>query len=224
MPSAAARKRKLRYKEYTRVQDAENYAKNQLGVPEVNYGGNIVIANNTNHGLFTVHERGVPMPSRVEVKEFKVEDGEDPNDLAFYLAPPGNAVGELYINSSHKVWTNPAAAAQEGRQKQIFSTDDPRHFIMHEMGELATHQSIGGIRFFNLGEAYLGDEEEFQRLDRQHIRNVVSRQAARDHTEFTAEVFAALVLGRDEIRQDNMVMEALRRFGGEKLIEWTAQQ
>ena len=146
-------------------------------------------------------------------------------DLAFYLPATGrDAVGELYINSKQKVWKDPAAAAKEGREKNIFSTDHPSHFIMHEMGELATHQSLGGKRFFNLGEQFLRDEQEFQKLDRNHIRDVVSIQARQNHTEFTAEVFAALILGRDEIRNDDLVMKAFARFGGEKLIGWTAQK
>ena len=170
IPSAEARRRKLQYKKNKRVGDAQRFAQNHLGVGEVDYGSNLTIANNANHALFLAQERGVPMPSRIVTKEFNVEDGEDPKDLAFYLPSTGDAVGELYINSRQKVWTDPVAAAQEGREKNLFSSDDPRHFIMHEIGELATHQSIGGERFYPMSEEFLRDEEEFRALDRKHIQ------------------------------------------------------
>ena len=32
------------------------------------------------------------------------------------------------------------------------------------------------------------------------------------------------MLGREDIRQDDRVMEAFRKFGGDKIVEWTAQQ
>jgi hypothetical protein len=40
-------------------------------------------------------------------------------------------------------------------------------------------------------------------------------------SEFVAEVFAGLLLGRDELRDNALVMEAFERFGGSRIIQWT---
>jgi hypothetical protein len=48
MQSAEARSRSLRYKEYKRIHDAQNFAR-RLGIGVVDYGGRTAIANLTNH-------------------------------------------------------------------------------------------------------------------------------------------------------------------------------
>jgi hypothetical protein len=224
MPAAEARQRKPKYREYKRVRDAEQFARNVLGVQEVDYGGNLAIANVSNHALFTAKERGVPMPSRAIVKaQFRQKDGEDPNDYAYYLANPGSkAPGEIYINAGRKVWTNIDAAMQEGRQRNIFSTGDPRHLVLHEMGELARHQSVGADRFDPLHGAYLRDEQAFQQLNQERIKALVSNYAGTNHAEFVSELFTGLVLGREDLRQHHDLLQAFHRFGGDKMVQWSS--
>jgi hypothetical protein len=53
------------------------------------------------------------------------------------------------------------------------------------------------------------------------IADVVSDRAVVDHSEFVAEVFTALMLGRDELRENGLVMDAYERFGGERIVAWT---
>jgi hypothetical protein len=87
------------------------------------------------------------------------------------------------------------------------------------MGEFAMHQSLGLERFDPLFEVYLSDEEEFQRLGEEldNLADVVSEYAANNHAEFVAEVFAALQLGRAELKDNPRVMELYERFGGAEI-------
>ncbi len=219
---AEARKRKPKYKEYKRIRDAENFARS-LGVKDVVYGRHLRIGNVANHALLLVYERRLPLPSRIEIKDqFTRAESEDPNDFGYYLTLPGsNTPGELYFNAARKVWTNIAEAMKEGRERNIFSTDDARHLVMHELGEVAMHQSVGADRYDSLHEAYLQDEKEFQeQVDKDHVKQVVSDYAVENHSEFVAEMFAALLLGRDDLRKDEVLMKAFQRFAGDQLVEW----
>jgi len=93
---------------------------------------------------------------------------------------------------------------------------------MHEIGELAMHQSIGADRYDLFHAAYLRDETEFKKLNKYAFAQTVSLRGSDSHSEFVAEVFAGLMLGRIGLRQNRMVMEAYRRFGGDKIVEWTS--
>jgi len=222
MPGAEARSSKPRYKEYKQIPAAQNFAQ-RLGVQEVDYGGRLDIANNANHALFLAHERGVPMPRSFVVRhQFTTEGGG--NDYGAYHAEWRDAPGVIYIQSGRDVWRDIEAAMPEGRRRNLFSTADPRHFIMHELGELALHQSLGWERYNLAGPAYQEDERAFRELDRDMFRETVSRYAATNHLEFVAEVFAGLLLGRDELRDDPEILEAFERFGGERMLEWTKIQ
>lgn len=223
MPSPEARQRKPKYKENKRVRHAENFATNVLGIKEVDYGGNLIIANHANHAFFLAGERGVPMPSRVVARPFHVHEGDDPREIAYYVHNPGsNAPGEIEINSGHTVWGNLGAVTTAARQRGLISTGDPRHFVMHEMGELAMHQSVGADRFEPREAAYLQNERAFRTINRTAFAQTVSQRAADNHSEFVAEVFTGLTLGRDDLRQNQSVMQAYRRFGGDKIVNWTS--
>ena len=217
MAGSEARNRRLKFKEYQRIYFAEQFAR-KLGVREVDYRGRLDIANVCNHGLFLVFTRGVPMPSRLVVKEwFTREEAEDPNEIGYYSAGFGNQPGEIYLNEEHPAWRNLAATMQQARANHNLSTADPRHPIVHEMGELAMHLSVGGsVR--PLPRIVLRDEVEFQRLgetgELDEIADVVSDRASLNHSEFVAEVFAALMSGRIELLENEAVMSAYRHFGG----------
>ena len=53
------------------------------------------------------------------------------------------------------------------------------------------------------------------------LTDAVSDRAEVNHSEFIAEVFAALMLGRDELRENDLVMNTFERFGGEQIVAWT---
>jgi hypothetical protein len=161
---AEARSRRPQFKEYKRVHYAEAFAR-KLGVGEVDYGGRLDIANVCNHGLFIASERGAPMPSRIVVEErFTREETEGPDEMAYYLAGFGSRPGEIYINGEHPAWRNLATAMRRAGDRHEFSTGDPRHAIVHELGEVAMHLSVGGDRFDRFHESYLRDEAAFRRM------------------------------------------------------------
>jgi hypothetical protein len=221
MPGAEARQRRPRFKLYKRVRPAEAFAR-QLGVGEVDYRGRLDIANVCNHGLWVVAALEMPMPSRIVVKEyFAAEEMENPEELAYYLAGFGNQPGEVYLNGDHPAWRNLAEAMRQARENHDLSTEDPRHPIVHEMGELAMHLSVGADRFDPLHKSYQADEEQFQRMGESgqldEIADAVSDRAALNHSEFVAEVFTALTLGRRELLANAVVMDAYTRFGGESI-------
>jgi hypothetical protein len=223
MPGAEARDRGPKYKEYKRLRDAENFARNQLSIRDVDYGGRLDIANVSNHALLLAYLRRIPMPCAIRVRAFS-EDEDTPEELAYYDAGLLDRPGEIVVNSAHPAWSNLEEIMAQAGIKMLLSTSDSRHPIIHEMGELAMHQSIGGDRFFPFGESYLADERAFRDLvttGRLPIARIVSRRAGLNHSEFVAEVFSGLVLGRNELRDNLMVMAAYRRFGGEQLSRWT---
>ena len=164
----------------------------------------------------------MPMPSVIIVEE--ETEQEYGNDLASYICV-GGGVGEIHINVGHPGWSDIAATIQKARQDNEFSTHDPRRVIMHELGELAMHQSVGPDRFDLSTSAYRREERTFRKMSEtgelDEIADAVSDRAIENHSEFVAEVFAALMLGRNELRQNALVMEAFLRFGGERIAAWT---
>jgi hypothetical protein len=213
MGGVEARSRRPRYKEYKRVDDAQAFAQ-RLGIAVVDYGGRIDIANLANSAFSLTFERNAPLPQAVRVRSFTDEEGDDPVEIAYYLPGLGDAPGEIEINSGHFLWDAPEDVMRRARRGHDFSTDDPRHPIAHELGELAMHQSVGGDRFYPLDEGYLAAENEFQGERLRHVHQTVSGRAIRNHSEFVAEVFAALLLGRDDLQQDGEVMRLYEKYGG----------
>jgi hypothetical protein len=236
MRSAEARSRRPKFKLYKRVKAAQEFAK-KLGVRHVDYGNRLDLANVCNHALFAAYERGIPMPESVIVQEeFTEEEYENPAEMAYYISV-GGGPGEIHINGGHEGWGNLEEFVLEARADNRIATASPDHILMHELGELAMHQSVGADRYDRDSEGYRQAEAAFRALGEareaeEHdpppvltpldlIAEQVSDQATEDHSEFVAETFAALMLGRDELRGNEVVMDAFRRFGGDKIVEWT---
>jgi hypothetical protein len=197
------------------VAHAGKFARETLGIAVVEYSGNIEIANTCNRAILAMRQRGVAMPAALKARSFRVEEGDEPDEIAFYLAGTGNSPGEIYLNLDHPAWSD-AAFLRQARRDGLIATGDKHHPIIHEMGELAMHQSVGIERFDPLDERYLADEEVFQQLgdELDGLSDLVSEYATGNHAEFVAEVFAALMLGRDELKENARVMELYERFGG----------
>jgi hypothetical protein len=87
------------------------------------------------------------------------------------------------------------------------------------------HQSVGEARYNPQMAEYRREEREFQEMaetgELDEISDAVSKRAMENHSEFVAEVFAALMLGRDELRDNEAVMENYQRFGGDSIVRWT---
>jgi hypothetical protein len=218
MAGVEARRRRLKYKVYKKVRYAEHFAR-RLGVGQVSYGGRIDIANVCNHGLFLAREQGVPMPRAVLVRAFTEED--DPNELASYQPGVSNTPGEIEVNKGHEGWNDMAATMREAQENRDFATGDPRHPIVHELGELAMHQSVG-LELYNPHSAeYAEEEEDFQQEDMAHVYDVLGDRATLNHGEFVAEVFAALLLGRaEELKADEEIMPMYGRYGGLRIRDF----
>jgi hypothetical protein len=217
MSGAEARNRRPRYKQYKRVRDAEAFAR-RLGVSTANYADNLEIANNANHALFLAHERGVPMPQSVTVRPFDQPD-DDPTNFAFYDAGLADEPGGIVINAAHEIWTDPGAFLEQvNEESHEFSTSDPHHAVAHELGELAMHQSVGWEAFTPGQDEYEANEAQFQEDEEglAHIYDVMGDRATQSHSEFVAEMFAAMLLGRAEVLgEDEELMTRFRRYGGE---------
>lgn len=218
MSCVEARSRKLRYRQYTRIRDAQAFAL-RLGIRAVDYGGRLDIANLANQAFFLAFEHGAPLPQSVRVRSF-TEKCDDSDEIAFYQAGLGDAPGEIEINSGHFFWGDPVGVMRQAKEDHDFSTDAPTHPVIHELGELAMHQSVGGDRFYLLDEGYLAAETEFQVEDLEHVFHTVSDRATQNHSEFVAEVFAAMLLGRDDLRQDGAVMRLYEKYGGSGIRQY----
>jgi hypothetical protein len=201
-----------------KVGQAEKFATEVLGVASVDYGGDLEIANTCNRAILAMKQRGVLMPAALKAKGFRVQDGDDPDDIAVYVAGTGNNPGEIFLNLDHPAWRE-AAVLRQAYRDGLISTGDKHHPIIHEMGELALHQSVGLERFDPLHESYLAEEEEFQALgdELDELADLVSEYATNNHSEFVAEVFTALMLGRDELKQNARLMALYEHFGGPDL-------
>ncbi len=130
----------------------------------------------------------------------------------------------IFINPIHPAWTDGGATLRNAGARREFSTGDPHHAIVHEMGELAMHQSVPD-RFAIFSSAWLADEREFLRQKQGKLRGLaqlVSGQAEKSHSEFVAEVFAALMLGREELKEHPILMDAYTRFGGTAIRRYEA--
>jgi hypothetical protein len=198
-----------------KVAHAEKFARAILGIATVDYGGHLAVANTCNRAILALRQRGVPMPAALTAKSFRVADGEDPTENAAYIAGTGSNPGEILLNLDHRGWTEPSLLRQ-ARRDGLISTGDKHHPIVHEMGELARHLSVGPERFDPFHERYLAEEAEFQALgdELDHLSDLVSEYATNNHAEFVAEVFSALMLGRDELRLDVRLMALYEYFGG----------
>jgi hypothetical protein len=88
---------------------------------------------------------------------------EDPDEIAAHVAGTSSNPGEIYFNLDHPAWRD-AAFLRQARRDGMISTGGKHHPIIHEMGELAMHLSVGPERFDPLHERYLADQAALQAL------------------------------------------------------------
>ena len=87
--------------------------------------------------------------------------------------------------------------------------------IFCETGGEKGHRVNGrGDRFYPLNESYLAIEDEFQAEDLEQVFEAVSDRATQNHSEFVAEVFAALLLNGGALRQNAEVRRLFEKYGG----------
>ena len=199
------------------VANATKFAKEVLKIAEVDYGGNKLIANICNKALLALSKKNVPMPRAIRVAPEEFARGS--NHAAYYITEVSDLPGEILINPNHEAWMDPKVIEQAAKNHKI-STGDKHHLIMHEMGELARHQSLGWDNCNIMSDGYIEIEKQFGSLDKitkQIIAQEVSNYAKDNHGEFVAEMFAALQLGR---KFDDDLMALYTKFGGDKIREY----
>jgi hypothetical protein len=205
---------------YKKVKSAESFAKNVLQITEVNYNKDVRIGNTVNRAILSLAKRNVPVPHGVFVDPEQFQ-GEAENWLAFYelLLANEDEPGRIYINPNPTEWASDQAMKERRGQ---FSTGSRYHAIVHELAELAYHQTIGTERFRKGSRENRFDEHLFQQRIKKkpaEIREAVSEYALKNHTEFVCEVFTALMLGRDELLDNKRVMEIYHELEGPRQFE-----
>jgi hypothetical protein len=89
----------------------------------------------------------------------------------------------------------------------LISTGDKHHAIVHEW---ANSPCISWWVWSGLIRSW----KDIFLMRKDSLADLVSEYATNNHAEFVAEVFAALLLGRAELKNNPRVMDLYERFGG----------
>lgn len=170
------------------VVDPEQHAA-RLGV-RADYAGQVLLGAFMNDGLDLLLARGVPLPRSVVVESSRFEGRPSPPALLYAGFDPDNAT--VFVNPHSYYFGNvPSSAEQIARENfeiRYWSTDSPHHVLIHELGhELFARRDP--IAYHGLRDTPLPEQA------RREIGSRICRRAEIGIGEFTAEVFAALVVG-----------------------------
>lgn len=113
----------------------------------------------------------------------------------------------IRINERQVMWDRPAEEMAQMFANRWFSTGDPEHIIVHEVGHALHHRAVGDDRFKLVRAA------KFGRAELALLGGKVSAYGRTSPVEFVAEVFASLVVGRT-YPDDGIVMRIYRKYGG----------
>jgi len=135
------------------------------------------------------------------------KDGEgDLRDLRGNVLPPQREINPTFFkNWQDAYWTNPKAVANKARHKLYWSTNDPYHAILHELGH-TLHCSQGSAMVRKLSNI-----RDFGVLDNDIVSELSNRATQNGH-EFVAEMFAKTMLG-DPITNPK-VLAKYKELGG----------
>jgi hypothetical protein len=103
------------------------------------------------------------------------------------------AAGErILINETHDYWRDPAGwmLAANRKQPPWFSTSEPNHIIVHEVGHAKHHANLGDAQYKLVGTG------TFSAAEKAFVAQHVSRYAAQEPAEFVAEMYAGLAAGK----------------------------
>lgn len=122
----------------------------------------------------------------------------------------GGGQGRIQMNPSTLISAVKGQAASQAinEQPKWFTTNDPAHFVTHELGHVL-HESGGGFKNRDVKEA------KFQQM-KDKLPDV-STYGKTDYQEFVAEVFAGKVLGREFSKE---TMDLYKEFGGPVHYQW----
>jgi len=147
-----------------------------------------------NEVIETMRLNGIPVPSTISFA--KLGKGVP----AFYAAHSD----ELVLDDRNRFWKDPVSEALQMHEADWWSTSNPRHPLIHEVGHAAHYKS----------DPRLYDALRYRRWipeEAASIAGKVSKYAETHPSEFIAEVFAGLVGGTT---YDAQVMEIYSKFRG----------
>lgn len=178
----------------TTLKEAQRHARNNLGIEgEVNLGPNLDAANHILAGLTAMKVNGAQMPRSLRF------DGREPNFTAAYSTAGGSLMfGHGYINHVNAVKSTPSPFLKAEQAKGIvgepkqFSTADPHHALVHEIGHLQHHRG---------GKGYGDPKGEKAEMMESALRETGHETSGyvkdtRDYNEYVAEMYAGKTLGR----------------------------
>lgn len=192
------------WKPATSLTQAEAFAR-ALGVRDVDFGGSLEIANAVNRGLSRVIQAGLSIVPKIEVTATPYVN--DPR-ASLRLAGYREIDQALIVNPLARPWGGHGIAFEARMMYQLgfLSTDDPDHFVFHEIGHFLIHDRLSSRDYLRLG-GYQWHPAELA------VAAKVSGRAKTNALEFLGEVFAILMIGWP-IDQD--VLDLHVRLGGIK--------
>lgn len=180
--------------------DAEDWAR-RAGFADVRLGRNLNAANALNYGVDKIRQRGLSLPEKLNVQiDRKSFRGKKADRVPAQYAYTAGYVDRIYINAQYD-WASMGETAKRQNELGWWSTADPHHPIIHELGH-AIHAAQTPREYLQ-NYALTPDEAE--------IAVRVSRYAATSRAEFIAETFTGHIIGRS---YDDEVLNMYRKWGG----------
>ncbi len=176
----------------------------ELGVPMVEFGDHLELANHLLEGLRQAVEVDIPMPDEILI---------DGGFFAFHRirsvplltrTTPANGEAVLIVNPGHRYWNDLQTELVKLYQDGYSSSMSPFHLVWHELGHVAhwRHDPARYVAQYRQG---------LSTVDKAVILNRVSSYGATEKLEAVAEVFAARL---NSVEFDEQVMNIYRRLGG----------
>lgn len=128
---------------------------------------------------------GIDLPEQIQVKTLSTK-----RFIAWHDSNDHEIGHRVTINPAAPYWKDAAENAKRYHETGHFSTDDPHHPVIHEVGHAIHQKGMNVSRRSSLLNHQFHGEQKSQ------IESEVSRYATTNGLEFVAEVFAGKVAGK----------------------------
>lgn len=195
----------------TELINAQQLALN-YGVKQVNYGGRLELANETNSVLSEFKQRGLPLPDNVLADDNQFLKWEKQLNKDLSKVPAAFTFNQkskqtyLYIHPSDSYWDDAAKSAKKEYEDGYWSSGDSHHAILHELGH-NTHYLQAQTQYIDYLTTMLTPSQTI-------IAAKVSKYAMESQGEFVAETFVQIMLGN---KIDDDVLELYQLLEGRLL-------